>query len=94
MIINVKPYRDIETGDNWVVREFSQEIDPIELLWHRDDETRIIESLRPTDWQIQLDNELPKEIIGKIEIKRHDWHRVVKGSGNLLIKIIKIQDEI
>ena len=40
-----KPYTDIEVGENYVIREFDQNIDPIELLWHRDNEDRVVEIL-------------------------------------------------
>ena len=32
-----KPYVDIETTDKYIIREFDDNIDPIELMWHRDD---------------------------------------------------------
>ena len=82
-----KPYIDLEVTDSYIVREFSQDIDPIELLWHRDDEDRTIEILGETDWAIQLDNSLPTSLNERIFIKRHQWHRVIKGTGNLLLKI-------
>ena len=47
-----KPYTDIEVTDKYIIREFSDNIDPIELLWHRDDENRIIEIIGKTDWKI------------------------------------------
>ena len=84
-----KPYTDLEVTDSYIVREFSQDIDPIELLWHRDDEDRTIEILGETDWAIQLDNSLPISLNKRIFIPRHEWHRVIKGTGNLIIKIIK-----
>jgi hypothetical protein len=52
------PYTDIEVTDKYIIREFNENIDPIELLWHRDDEDRIVEILEDTDWQLQLDNQL------------------------------------
>lgn len=85
------PYTDIESGDGWVIREFTQTVDPIELLWHRDDETRSLELIEGRGWKIQLDNQLPIELTksNQINIKKHDWHRLIKGDGNLLVKICK-----
>lgn len=85
------PYHDIASGDNWVIREFTQEVDPIELLWHRDDEDRLLELVEGIGWQIQLDNTLPLELTdsNQINIKKHDWHRLIKGDGNLVLKIYK-----
>ena len=81
------PYTDIEVTDKYIIREFNENIDPIELLWHRDDEDRTIEILGETDWKVQLDNELPTSLNESIFIPRHHWHRVIKGNGNLKLKI-------
>ncbi len=84
-----KPYIDIEVTDNYIIREFNENIDPIELLWHRDDENRIIEIIGETDWKVQLDNQLPTSMNDPIFIQRHEWHRVIKGTGTLKLKIHK-----
>ena len=83
------PYTDIEVTDEYIIREFSDNIDPIELLWHRDDENRTIEIIGDTDWKIQLDNQLPTSINEQIFIPRHLYHRVIKGTGTLKLKIHK-----
>ena len=85
--VSGKPYRDLEITNKYIIREFGENIDPIELMWHRDDEDRIIEILGETDWSIQLDNQLPSSLNERIFIKRHQWHRVVKGTGTLKLKI-------
>lgn len=84
-----KPYRDLEVTDKYIIREFNENIDPIELLWHRDDEDRTVEILGETDWKLQLDNSLPTSLNESIFIKRHEWHRVIKGTGTLKLKIYK-----
>ena len=81
------PYTDIEVTDKYIIREFNENIDPIELMWHRDDEDRTIEILGETNWKLQLDNELPTSLNQPIFIPRHEWHRVIKGDGNLRLKI-------
>jgi hypothetical protein len=83
------PYRDLEVTNEYIIREFDENIDPIELLWHRDDEDRTVEILGETDWQIQLDNKLPSSLNESIFIKRHQWHRDIKGTGTLKLKIHK-----
>ena len=83
----MKPYIDIERTDSYIIREFSENIDPIELLWHRDDENRTVEIIGETDWKLQLDNQLPTSLNSPIFIKRHEWHRVIKGTGTLRLKI-------
>ena len=86
---NKKPYKDIEITDKYIIREFNKNIDPIELMWHRDNEDRIVEILGKTDWEIQLDNQLPKSLNEQISIPKHTWHRVIKGTGTLTLKIYK-----
>lgn len=58
-------------------------------LWHRDDENRTIEIIGNTDWKIQLENQLPTSLNNPIFIEHHQWHRVIKGTGNLRLKIYK-----
>ena len=83
----MKPYKDLEKTDSYIIREFSQNIDPIELMWHRDDQDRTIEIIGKTDWSIQLEDSLPISLNERIFIKRHEWHRVIKGTGKLQLKI-------
>jgi hypothetical protein len=78
-----KPYIDLEVNDKYIIREFSENINPIELMWHRDDEDRTIEIIGDTNWSIQLDNQLPSSLNERIFIPRHMWHRVIKGTNNL-----------
>ena len=85
----MKPYKDLEVTDQYIIREFNENIDPIELLWHRDDENRTIEILEGIDWQIQLDNQLPVLLNQHIFIPRGMWHQTIKGIGPLKIKIYK-----
>lgn len=86
----MKPYQDIQNQNNTVTRVFDQDIDPIELMWHRDQEDRIIEPVEPTDWLVQLDNQLPTLIDKQIFIPKYIWHRTIKGTGPLKVKITKL----
>jgi|TARA_R110002153_G_scaffold8762_2_gene37229 hypothetical protein len=85
----MNPYRDLEITDQYILREFSDSVDPVELLWHRDNEDRTIEIVGETDWAIQLENKLPTSLNDRIFIPKHQWHRVVKGTEKLLLKIYK-----
>ena len=87
----MKPHTDIEITDEYIIREFGGDIDPIELMWHRDDEDRTIEIVGDTDWKVQLDNCLPSSLQERIFISRHEWHRVIKGDDNLKLKIHKLK---
>ena len=83
------PFNETKISDNTFIREFIQDTDSGELCWHRDRESRIIESIGYTDWLIQLDDELPKKIEGEILIPMGVYHRLIKGTGDLKIKLIK-----
>jgi hypothetical protein len=83
------PYTDIEITDTYIIREFNENIDLIELMWHRDNEHRTLEILGKTDWKIQLENQLPTSLNESIHIPKHEWHRVIKGTGTLKLKIYK-----
>jgi hypothetical protein len=83
------PYTDIEITDKYIIREFDENIDPVELLWHRDDENRLVEIIGNTDWQLQLEDQLPTSLNEPIFIPKHVWHRAVKGNGKLRLKIYK-----
>jgi len=89
LIMMSKPYKDIEVTNQYIIREFTENIDPIELMWHRDDENRTVEIIGETDWKLQLENELPTSINSPIFIPKHEWHRVIKGTGILKLKIHK-----
>ena len=84
-----QPYINIEITDEYIVREFDENIDPEELLWHRDDENRLVKIIGDTDWQLQLEDQLPTSLNEPIFIPRHTWHRAIKGTGKLKIKIYK-----
>jgi hypothetical protein len=88
----MRPYKDIEVTDKYIIREFNETIDPIELMWHRDNEDRIVEIVGKTDWKLQLDNELPIQIKSTIRISKGTWHRLIKGTGDLSIIVEKIKD--
>jgi len=67
------PYIDIEVTDKYIIREFNENI----------------EILGKTDWKIQLENQLPTSLNKSISIPKHEWHRVIKGTGTLKLKIYK-----
>ena len=83
------PYNEVSEGNNTYIREFSVDTDSSELVWHRDKEDRIVESIGDTDWMIQLDNQIPKTLTEKVSIPKNTYHRVIKGSGDLKVRIKK-----
>tara|TARA_B100001564_G_scaffold308497_1_gene279010 strand:- start:323 stop:586 length:264 start_codon:yes stop_codon:yes gene_type:complete len=82
------PYKEHIEG-NANIRKFSSDVDEMELVWHRDREDRLIKSTHDTDWKFQFDNEIPESLNNEIFIKKGEWHRVIKGSGDLILKVIK-----
>lgn len=86
------PFQENKLSDNTFIREFNQDTDSGEYTWHRDREDRIIESIGKTDWMIQIDNELPKSLNEEVFIPMGIYHRVIKGTGNLKIKLQKLDN--
>lgn len=84
-----RPYSEI-LNEGWYERVFKSDVETGELRWHRDREDRIVEPLEVTDWMFQRENELPQKIEGQIFIPMGQWHRTIKGTGDLRIKIKKL----
>lgn len=83
----MQPYLE-EKKDGYLIREFSQDTPSFEFVWHRDREDRIVEAMHDTDWQFQLDNEFPVRLTkDKLFIPKETYHRVIKGTGDLVVKI-------
>lgn len=78
----------IENG--YHIRTFSNETDNDELVWHRDKEDRIVESIGDTNWLVQLDNQIPKPLTERTFIPKEVYHRVIKGDGDLKVRIKKL----
>lgn len=78
----------IENG--YYIRTFSKDIDDLELVWHRDKEDREIEIIENNNWKFQFDNDIPFEMNDKFFIPKETYHRIIKGDGDLKIKIKKL----
>jgi len=92
-----KPYTEkhlIQEGTNqhYIIREFSEDVNEEELVWHRDKRARKVTSLTANGWKYQLDDCLPHEFKEGIEITipRMMYHRVIKGHGNLVVRIREV----
>lgn len=84
------PFTEIKRG-KVLIREFSQDVDKMELIWHRDREDRTITILESKGWKLQMDNTLPVVLEeGKsYSIPKNTYHRVIKGEGRLIIELEK-----
>ena len=82
------PFNQIKEGDK-IVREFKGDVDPSELIWHRDREDRLIKVIEANGWGYQLDNQLPLPLEDGQElfIPKMMYHRVIKGSGPLVVEV-------
>ena len=85
------PFIEEQIKENIFLREFKEEVDSGELKWHMDKEDRQVKVIKSNGWKLQLDNQLPIYLEeGKTYfIEKYSFHRVLKGSGNLIVEIEK-----
>jgi hypothetical protein len=84
------PFKETKLDNNQYIREFEESVDSDELEWHRDREDRIVEIIQNDGWEFQLDNELPVVMTGSFFVPKETYHRVIKGNGQLIVKITKL----
>jgi hypothetical protein len=86
-----RPYQEKKIG-NLKKRIFKESVDSDELVWHRDELDRSVYIEKNNGWLLQMDNELPKLMQeGRTYfIPKETYHRVIKGTGDLIIKIEEI----
>jgi len=84
----VRPYTEVLEND-YIIREFSGDVNESELIWHRDKQTREVKVLQGDGWKIQMDNRLPEELEkgNNYYIPKMEYHRLIKGKGSLLLQI-------
>jgi len=89
------PFKEKHLRGQVFLREFKENVNSEELIWHLDKEDRIVVPLKCEGWRLQMDNELPKPLLEGKEyfIPKMTYHRVLKGSGDLKIKLIKLESE-
>lgn len=83
------PYKEQKLED-WYYRTFDENTASSEMVWHRDREDRVVEPVEPTDWLFQMENELPVPIQGQLYVPMGKWHRAIKGTGELKLRIKKL----
>jgi hypothetical protein len=83
------PFIENPLGNNQYIREFSSDVNTHELEWHIDREDRTIEVIENNNWYFQLDNNLPQLLKETIYIYIETYHRLIKGTGNLKVRITK-----
>ena len=82
-----RPYSE-KKENGYIIREFSHNTPLFEFVWHRDKEDRVVQATHDNDWQFQLDNEVPQRLSkNKLFIPKETYHRLIKGTGDLVVKI-------
>lgn len=87
--MEILPFKEEQISENVYIRTFSNEVSENVLKWHWDGEDREVEVIGETDWEFQRDNELPAKMEGVISIPKGQWHRIIKGTGSLKIRVTK-----
>ena len=85
------PFKEKQIGKQLFLREFSANVDEMDLIWHTDREDRIVHVLEGNKWKFQFDEQLPFEMLDGIDIiiPKGIIHRIIKGNGPLKIKVYK-----
>ena len=85
------PFKEKQISKQLFLREFSADVDEMDLIWHTDREDRIVHVLEGNKWKFQFDEQLPFEMLDGIDIiiPKGIIHRIIKGNGPLKIKVYK-----
>lgn len=90
---NTKNNEDLpfeEVKENGIkTRLFKENINSGELKWHFDEQDRKVKVVKSNNWMLQMDNDIPKPLKEgqTIFIPKGVYHRVIKGQGDLIVKI-------
>jgi len=78
-----------EIVDGYIIRSFDITMEENQLYWHKDKENRVLYIVDGLGWKIQMDNELPFTLTkdGVYVVPKETFHRLVKGTTNLILKI-------
>ena len=92
-ILGNLPFKQTQIEENKFIRIFQASVPDGELKWHWDEEDRLIKICNPNNWALQIDNEFPValEVNQTHYIRRGVWHRLIKGTTELIVEITKIK---
>lgn len=87
---NAFPFVEENLSKNRRIRMFPETVWEEDLVWHRDAENRTVKVLSSNGWKLQMDDQLPKElVIGETHyIPKNTYHRIIKGIGELIVEIV------
>lgn len=82
------PFEQIENNGK-LIRTFNPDVDDEELKWHQDLRDRKVVVIEGGGWEFQMEDDLPVKLINaeQIYIPKLVWHRVIKGTGTLIVEI-------
>lgn len=88
------PFSELNYGYKKVIRRFDAKIEPSELKWHTDAESRLVTTLNDTNWEFQFEDCIPFQLKKgqMIYIPKGVHHRVIKPKKKptqLIIEVIK-----
>jgi hypothetical protein len=85
----MKVYKDTEVSGKMFYRLFDENIDENKLIWHRDHEDRKVHVICGSGWKLQMDDELPIDLIPGCDyiIPKMTFHRIFKGEKSLILRI-------
>lgn len=89
------PFKQRKINESTLLREFSKDVDPNELIWHRDRHDRVVEVISGVGWKFQRDNAFPILLReGDVfSISAGQYHRLIKGKTDLRIRIHEKKDQ-
>lgn len=72
-----------------LIRTFFPDTEEEELKWHQDMKDRKVTIIEDGGWQFQMEDSLPSKlsIAEQIYIPKFVWHRVIRGTGKLVVEI-------
>ena len=78
-----------EVIEGKIRRVFTPDVDSEELKWHQDLKDRKVTIIEDGGWQFQIEDGLPNKlsVAEQIFIPKFVWHRVIKGTSNLIVEI-------
>lgn len=93
-MVNDLPFNET-LKDGFYIRTFQSNLDNEDLKWHWDEEDRIVVCEHDTDWQIQIDEELPFRIERNKQyfIPEGVFHRIIKGTNDITFKVKKLNEK-
>lgn len=86
----MKPYIEKQINESTLIRSFPSNTQEVDLKWHRDRQNRIIEVIHSNGWLFQRDDSVPTLLSSGdiLEIAANEWHRIIKGEGEFVVKIV------